>query len=252
MSHARDAVPAVRLQMTSPSTLDLWIAENLIEFLGRHELFARSVQSAIRHNLLGGIWFAAAIFLLWVEGGRSGAPELRRRVLSTIVGSGLAILLTLPATALVSWPPPNWHPELRARFPLYLDRNPNPNSFPSQSTAAYTAIAAGVLSVRRRMGGLLLLTAALGVGFPRMWVGGHYLSDVLAGLALGLLGCLVALRLAEPGLVFRLETWLDAGPRRKLIREGFVFLCILQIAVGFREIVWLRESLPVLLRALLA
>ncbi len=238
--------------MTSPSTLDMWLAANLIEFLNRHELFTQSVQSAIRHNVLGGIWFAGAVFMLWGEALRNGPPELRRRVVSTIVGSALAILLTLPATALVSWPPPNRHPELRTRYPLFLDRNPNQSSFPSQSTAACTAIAVGVLSVRRRLGGLLLLMAAFGVGFARMYVGGHYMSDVLAGLALGLLGGFLAVRLAEPRLVLRLDIWLDAGLRRRLARDAFIFLWIVQVAVGFREIVWLRDSLPVLVRAVLA
>lgn len=240
------------MQMMNPSALDMSLAEILIEFLGQHQLFTTIVQSAIRHNVLGGIWFALAIFVLWLEALGNGTLALRRRVISTIVGSGLAILLTLPAAALVSWPPPNRHPEFRTRYPLFLDRNPNQNSFPSQSTAVFTAIAVGVLSIRRRLGWLLLLVAAFGVGFPRIYVGGHYLSDVLAGLILGLLGCFLAIRFAEPRLLSQVDIWLDAGPRRRLARDVFVFLWIVQVAVGFREVVWLRDSFPVLLRALLA
>jgi len=235
----------------SPFTFDMWLAGKLVEFIARHELFTIVVQSAIRHNVLGGIWFAGVIFLLWIEGVRNGDPALRRRVISAITGSALAILLTLPAAALVNWPPPNRHPDLRKLYPLYLDRNPNQNSFPSQSTAAYAAIAVGVFSVRRRLGILLLLIATFGVGFARIYVGGHYLTDVLAGLILGLIGCFLVVRFAEPWLVFRLDAWLDAGPRRRLARDAFIFLCILQVAVGFREVVWLRDSLPVLVRALL-
>jgi len=49
--------------LLSPTTLDLWVSSKLAGFLGQYPLFDTAVQSAIRHNVLGGVWYAAATLL---------------------------------------------------------------------------------------------------------------------------------------------------------------------------------------------
>ena len=86
------------------------------------------------------------------------------------------------------------------------------------------------------------------VGLPRIYVGGHYPSDVLAGIILGLAGYGAARYLQEPSLVrqvegiFKGKTWLRA------LGQLTVFAWILQVATEFRDVVWLKSALQYLLK----
>lgn len=70
---------------------------------------------------------------------------------------------------------------------LVLINEHDPNSFPSGHTTSAFAFAGAVLSAapRRWMKWVALVLAVL-MGFSRLYVGVHYPSDVLAGVAIGL------------------------------------------------------------------
>ncbi|HEX6364701.1 MAG TPA: phosphatase PAP2 family protein [Agromyces sp.] len=85
-----------------------------------------------------------------------------------------------------------------------LPKPPITPSFPSGHSASAAAFAAGVALERPRIGAAIA-PAALGVGYSRLHVGAHWLSDVVGGLALGVgvagLGALVVRpRPGEPEL----------------------------------------------------
>jgi undecaprenyl-diphosphatase len=71
---------------------------------------------------------------------------------------------------------------------------PDPFSFPSGHAAAATAVAASLSLARPLLAPLLLPLAAL-VGYSRVRLRVHHLSDVLAGAALGLVGAVAAFHL---------------------------------------------------------
>jgi len=214
--------------------------------LGRYRLFDLSVESAIRHHVLGGFWFAACIFIFWMRGVRPGGQRVRLRVLTILFGSSLAIVLTLLSGGLASWLPPSRNPGLAHFYPAYLSENVNDNSFPSQSTALYAAVAAGIFSLHKVLGSALWVGVGVLVILPRLYVGGHYPTDVLAGLILGLLGYFSSRTLLEPSYgpyferLFEQNTWL------RVVGEFVVFVWILQTGVEFREVVWIKNSLEYL------
>jgi undecaprenyl-diphosphatase len=78
--------------------------------------------------------------------------------------------------------------------PLALVDLPDPFSFPSGHTAAATAVATSVALAQPVLAPLVMPLAAL-VGYSRVRLRVHHLSDVLAGAALGLGGAIVATRL---------------------------------------------------------
>ncbi|MDW4918999.1 phosphatase PAP2 family protein, partial [Streptomyces californicus] len=65
-----------------------------------------------------------------------------------------------------------------------LARAPRTTSFPSGHAASAAAFATGVCMECPRAG-LLILPLAASVAFSRAYVGVHYPSDILAGIALG-------------------------------------------------------------------
>lgn len=233
------------------SQADLWIAEQLAKLLGTHPPFDFVVQSAIRHGVLGGFWYGMALFVFWVRGKSSGQDRVQRRILTTLVGSLIAILFSVLAEHAVDHMPPSRHPDLAGLFPNYMETNPNLNSFPSQSATVYTCIAAGIYSLNRPAGIVLWGALALLVALPRMYIGGHYLSDVIAGVILGLAGYIIARRGLEQPLVSRVEQASEAHSWRRIARDVVVYAWILQVAIGFRDVVWLKRGLVSLLSMLL-
>jgi undecaprenyl-diphosphatase len=234
--------------MISPTSLDFWVAKELAGFLRHSPRFDEVIQSGIRHNIFGGFWYGAALFLTWCEAARTDNREVRLRLLTVLVGSTLAAALTIPAAWLVSWPPPIRHPELQQLFPGYIDANPNHNCFPSQSVALYASIALGMFSLNRLVGGVLGVATIFLVALPRMYVGGHYLSDVGAGLIIALIGYAVARRFLEPTLASAVEPLFKRAGLARIIAEFLIFVWILQVTVEFREVSWAKRALEVLLR----
>jgi undecaprenyl-diphosphatase len=234
--------------MISPTNLDFWVAKELAGFLKHSPQFDEAVQSGMRHNILGGFWYGAALFVTWCEAARTDNRKVRLRVLTIMVGSTLAAALTVPAAWLVSWPPPIHHPELQHLFPGYIIPNPNRNCFPSQSVALYASIAVGMFSLRHLVGGVLGVATILLVALPRMYVGGHYLSDVGAGLIIALTGYAVARRFLEPTLASVVEPIFTRTGAARVIAEFFIFVWILQVTVEFSEVSWMKRGLEILLR----
>jgi undecaprenyl-diphosphatase len=224
-----------------PDRTDVWFAATMGRFMERWRLFGLGIQSAIIHDMLGGFWFALAVFVFWTEPGASASPQKTQRVGTILIGSVFAVLLALLFGRLFGWLPPNRNPALAHFFPDYIFPNPNSNSFPSASTALYASVAAGIFSISRSIGAALWALVFLAVGLPRMFVGGHYASDVLAGALVGLVGYLAARTWTEPWLS-RAEANLSARFRRRrwlrVAAEIVVFVWIFQLAVEFREVVW--------------
>lgn len=78
---------------------------------------------------------------------------------------------------------------------MLVTRSTDP-SFPSDHAAGAFAIAVAVLIVSRRAGIIALLLAVL-IAFSRVYVGQHYVSDVLGGAAIGTAAALL-ISLAQP------------------------------------------------------
>jgi undecaprenyl-diphosphatase len=224
---------------------DLWLLARLAAWVGRSPGLARFLEQGVAYGALGGVWYAAALFVLWVRGAQPGQEEVRRRVLALALGSAVALASTFLAAAAVSWPPPSAHPELAGLYPESLGVNQNENAFPSQSTAFFAAISAGLYALRRAAGAWAWSGVGLLVALPRMLLGGHYASDVLAGLLLGLAGHGVSARLLAPKLVPWCELAFASGwsDGRRILAEGLAFLWILQVASGFGLVRWIATAL---------
>ncbi|HEV2349358.1 MAG TPA: phosphatase PAP2 family protein [Terriglobia bacterium] len=227
----------------SPNWLDLWIAKELAGYLKVHPLFDLGVQSAIAHNVLGGFWFGAALFILWMQGQKVGRSDLQLRLLTTLIGSTVAILIMLLAENLIHCPPPAHNPDLKSLFPSYIYMNTDPNSFPSQSTTLYSCVAAGIYSLHKATGWVLWVMVAVLVALPRMYMGGHYLSDIFTGFVIGMAGYAIARYFLEARLTAKIGPFLERKPRLQLLSEVIVFAWILQVAVEFKDVVWLKNIL---------
>ncbi len=75
-------------------------------------------------------------------------------------------------------------------------RNTDPHSFPSGHAARAAMLAVIALAVGPLWLGILLVAWGLLVSLARVWMGVHYLSDIIAGIVLGILAGIFVLQLA--------------------------------------------------------
>jgi undecaprenyl-diphosphatase len=224
-----------------PPRWDVLLIARLAGLLGRWPPFDLLILESVAHGILGGLWYAAAIFLFWVRGMQPGGANLRHRTLTLALGSLTASLLTVVASDIISFPPPSTHPELAALFPVEFPANTNPNSFPSQSTALYSAISAGLYALRRRVGILAWVLVGTIVALPRMYLGGHYATDVVAGVLLGVGGYWIAVLLLHHTVARSCAKVFErrSDDKLRILAELAVFFWILQVAAEFGLARWI-------------
>ncbi len=133
----------------------------------------RTLAAILAHS--GDSWFwLAGLGLLWWLGTDYWKRELLILIISILVTAGVVFLIKF--TVRRSRPEGEWGK---------IYRTTDPHSFPSGHSARAMMLAVIMLGLSPGVGIALLVWAPL-VGLARVSMGVHYLSDVLAGMILGL------------------------------------------------------------------
>jgi undecaprenyl-diphosphatase len=175
---------------------------------GRSWALDRVVVSVSENVLAKGLPAMAAFFYAWFEDGQdTGGSELtekRQTLLYTIMICIPALIL---ARALAWGLPYRPRPIADPRLHLHLAYTFDPgvlfhwSSFPSDHMILFMTLATGVVAVSVRAGIFLYLQAVLVIALPRLYLGIHYPSDLIAGALIGCAIGLLAHRVAFRGLV---------------------------------------------------
>jgi undecaprenyl-diphosphatase len=125
---------------------------------------------------IGVVLYAAAVVVLWLATEPGEERRWKIAALSGAASAGLALLINQAIGQIWHRPRPyESHPQV-----YHLTKSHDP-SFPSDHASAAFGIAFGIYFVDRRLGRFFLVVAAL-IGFGRLLVGAHYLTDVLASV----------------------------------------------------------------------
>ncbi len=135
----------------------------------------RTVAVILAHSGDSWFWLAGLVMVWWL-----GTEYWKQLVLTLII----AILLTAVVVFLIKFTVRRRRPE--GDWGKFY-RSTDPHSFPSGHAVRAIMLAAVVLGLGPLWLGLILLVWAPLVGLARVAMGVHYLSDVLAGMLLGLL-----------------------------------------------------------------
>ena len=135
----------------------------------------------------GGIVLAA---WWWTWFRRNGDPRKNRSyLLSALVGAVIALVIArVLAHVLPLRSRPILDPSLHFRVPTGAPDQSNWtiwSSFPSDHASLFFALLTGVWLGWRRGGIILMIYVIIFICLPRIYIGIHYLTDILAGAALG-------------------------------------------------------------------
>ena len=157
------------------------------DFMMHHQNPA--MRNFMRYVSLLGDWplHAAVGLLLLGLAWRRGSKEWTRIFLAMLLAIMLAGVVGTVIKRTVPRARPSVHTDIVWGGPRFSSKY---HSFPSGHVAASTAFFGVLLMARRRVGLACLLIPIL-IGLSRMYIGAHYLSDVVCAAVLGALCALV-------------------------------------------------------------
>ena len=227
---------------------DLFVTRALNGFSRDSFLFDRIVYEVSRTDLLkGGVLLA----LLWWCWTRRNGQLISQDLLAirTVAGALLAILV---GRALQNFLPmrlrPGHEPSLDFVLPhgVSMTGLDGWSSFPSDHAVLFFALSAAAWASSRVIGLVAFLWTAVVICLPRIYLGLHYASDILAGAAVGIAVMAFALRLPLPPSVYRWLSGLQAT--HPGILYALAFLGTYQMATLFANSRLLVEGLTLVLR----
>lgn len=215
---------------------------------GQWPALDRTIHFVANLGLLKGGIVTAAIWGLWFSGRDPGqARRIRCTLLVTFAASlGGEFLARVLAKTLPFRLRPFHEPSLGFRLPDGVPAGTleHWSSFPSDHAVFFGALASGILLVSRRLGFLAVGYVLLVILSPRVYLGYHYPTDILAGLLLG-----TALAVAANLAAFRRLAGivLDRAEERPALFYCAFFLFAFQTASLFQDtrgiVTFLREML---------
>ena len=203
-------------------------------FVGRHVWFDELVASLEMLNLLKAIPFCAFLWWVWFR----ERPAARRFVVRALLGVVVAIALGRGLQLLLPMRLRPMH-DPRFHFTIPADIEPDDtlvgwSSFPSDHAIVICAFATAVLLWSRPLGVLAWLWALVIVIWPRVYLGLHYPTDMLAGMMIGAGVMVAALRLPMPPRLLDLPARVEE--RHPSGFYAFAFLATYLLGTNFDDL----------------
>ena len=169
--------------------------DSVRDFMMQHQNPA--MRNFMRYVSLLGDWpsHAALGLVLLGSAWRRGSQEWTRIFLAMLLAMLLTGVVGTVVKRAVPRARPSVHAETRWGGPRFSSKY---HSFPSGHVGASTAFF-GVLLIARRRIGLMCVPIPILIGFSRMYIGAHYLSDVVCAAILGFLCALIVAHLMLRG-----------------------------------------------------
>ena len=219
---------------------DEYISCFLNSYANRWQAFD-SVILLLDLTLLKGGIISALIWWAWFRT-KGDQKRSRAAILSTLVAA-FGAMFTARGLALIL--PFRYRPIHNAEIGFQLPYGMTPvaldgwSSFPSDHAALFFCLAVGFWFVSRRLGIVALLYTIVVILFPRLYLGLHYSTDILAGAIIDLAWSVVANMTFIKTLVFSFAMfWLEKHP---MSFYAAFFLLTEQIATMFadaRSLAW--------------
>jgi len=199
------------------NAFDYSIISSLNHFEGHHPSFDGALGSVSRSgNFLKAGVIGALCVWAWFKHGEDNDKNKGAR--ETIISGMLACLFSIIIARLIvlAFPfrvRPIADPTNGFHFPADTIDWENWSSFPSDNAIFFFVLTTCLFSISRTFGWIALLDTVFLICLPRVYLGIHYPTDILAGAAIGIGIGFIASRKAVKGQVARLPfLWLQKHP----------------------------------------
>ena len=205
-------------------------------------------------QLTKGVAILTIYWWFWFAGPEKRRETNRRQIVGALLGVLIALIL---ARALADVLPervrPMYDPNVGYLPPsLSIDMNlENWSSFPSDTAAFFLGLAFGILQLSRPLGRFLLIYTSLWICLPRVYLGIHYPSDILAGAAIGIICVSVCttLIMRRPRVSRTIMTPIErCEQRRPELFYAAAFILSFEMATVFLDVRTLERGSVKLLR----
>jgi undecaprenyl-diphosphatase len=168
-------------------SIDTAVALALNSLVHRNEAFDRLVLFCADNPFVKGAPFVALFCWLWFEP-RSDQDCRRGSLILLLFASLAALFLSLLLLQLLPFRPrPIHEATLHLNLPYGMDSAAlaHWNSIPSDHGVLYGSLAMGFFLISRMAGRIAFAWTIVFILLPRIYLGFHYLSDILAGVFIG-------------------------------------------------------------------
>ncbi len=220
---------------------DLPILRFLTGFVGKSPMFDHFVHAISRYHTFKGVVIMSLLVYLWFREtpvGHQGLRSKGRVALLRVLTGGIAIV-TLSRILQVAL---HVHQRpilagLGLNFPSFMEPewvdSSAWNSFPSDHSMLFFSLSTGLWMIDRRIGAFGFIWTMLIIDLPRLYLGIHYPSDVVAGAALGVLCMIGWIRLPLGDYADHALSW---GERHRAAFYWIAFMVVDQVAHLFSDI----------------
>ena len=217
------------------NSFDWLILSFLNRFAQRSVTFDQFVVLLSINNLLKGGVVVGIIWWVWFE--NEDSRRKRETLLAALIASVPALVIAKILSVTMFRARPGYEARLLFRLPYDMQATDfnQLSSFPSDHAVLFFALATGIFFASRRAGWLAFIYVSGLICLPRIYLGLHYPTDVLAGAAIGMFPAWLANRprFRKPLTSWALQ-WMESRPSQFYC---FSFLVTFQIAELFEPLI---------------
>ncbi len=211
--------------------------------------FNQLVQYIEAAHLLKGLPVMGVLWFFWFRDPAPGSPN-RRIIIASLLGCLLAVVIARYVNNVAPFQPrPFANPALPFHNYIGLAARETQslydwNSFPSDHATLFFALATGIFLLSRAAGCAVFLYTLLLIALPRVYLGLHYPTDIIAGALLGIASVILATR---PRVIALYD-----GPCTRLQQrypaafQTALFIASAEISMMFIDVRRLQQLLKVL------
>jgi PAP2 superfamily protein len=185
--------------------------------------------------------FVALIWWAWFEAKDTNrVQEIREKIVASLIG-GICCLavVRLMVTYLPMRIRPLANPDLGLGFPIPGEGFKDWSSFPSDHAALFFFLTVCLFSISVPLGSLALFDTVFLICFPRVFVGVHYPTDILAGAAMGIAdGLLFTRERIRKYLAGPILRWMDFHPASFYASAFLLSFVLAHVFFPVLRIVW--------------
>lgn len=170
---------------------NLALIQWLSQFASKSAYFNHAVSYIAGATLFKGIPFIAVLWFFWFRDAQ-GMQNNRRIFIATLIGCMVALMVARLINNIAPYQPRPFANPALSLAPLSGLPAPESNvlsdwnSFPSDHATLFFALATGIFLISRMVGYLAFLYSLLFISLPRIYLGLHYPTDIIAGALLGI------------------------------------------------------------------